>query len=103
LRTINLAEAEYQKSHPTYATIPELIASGLLDPRLEGTVSGYKFNVDVTASAYTATAMPVSNSKRMGWWGYYSLPDGVIRFSTSTSPTCAPCFPPDLSGKPVPW
>jgi competence protein ComGC len=92
LRTINAAEMRYPPSAGgKYGSIPELITAGLLDTRFDGQVSGYSFTVNASDSNYTATATPMSANT--GRYGYYSGPDGVIRYQASTNSTCNPCFP----------
>jgi hypothetical protein len=100
LRTINTAEVTYLSSNGgKYGSIPELISQGLLDSRFAGSVSGYTFTATASGSDYTVTAMP--SSPDVGRFGYYSNPDAVIRYYTTTSATCTPCFPNGLSGAPV--
>jgi type IV pilus assembly protein PilA len=100
LRTINTAEVTYLSSAGgNYGSLPELITAGLLDSRFGGAVSGYSFTVEATGADYTATATPTSTNS--GRFGYYSLPDAVIRYQTTTSGTCNPCFPAGQSGSPV--
>jgi hypothetical protein len=100
LRTINTAEVTYRADHDgAYGTIPDLITEGLLDLRFYGTVSGYVFNVTVSGSDYTATALPTS--AKNGKYGYYSGSDAVIRHARAASDTCKPCYPKGESGTPV--
>jgi prepilin-type N-terminal cleavage/methylation domain-containing protein len=100
LRTINTAEVTYLSSNAgNYGDIGQLITAGLLDGRFATSVSGYYFLVAASASDYTATATPTSTNA--GRFGYYSLPDAVIRYQTATSGTCNPCFPTNQSGAPV--
>ena len=83
----------------TYGSLPQLITQGLLDNRFSGSVSGYNFTVDASSTDYTVSARP--SSANAGRFGYYSLPDAVIRYSTTTTSTCTPCYPGSLSGNPV--
>jgi prepilin-type N-terminal cleavage/methylation domain-containing protein len=103
LRTINTAEVTYLSSNQgSYGDIPSLITQGLLDGRFANSVSGYNFNVAASGSQYTATAQPTSANA--GRFGYYSLPDAVILYSTQTSGCGGAggnCFPSGLSGQPV--
>jgi type IV pilus assembly protein PilA len=100
IRTINSVENTYISSHQgTFGSIPQLISEGLIDSRFAGSISGYSFSLDVSGNDYTASATPTSLNS--GRFGYYSTPDGVIRFQTTSSATCAPCYPPNLSGAPV--
>ena len=105
LRTINTAEVTYLSSNQgNYGDIISLVSQGLLDTRFGGTavVSGYQFTISASGSNYTSNANPVSANA--GRFGYFSLPDAVIRYSTATSGCGGPggnCFPPNLSGAPV--
>jgi prepilin-type N-terminal cleavage/methylation domain-containing protein len=100
LRTINTAEVTYLSSNGgNYGSIPELITAGLLDTRFGTSVSGYAFIVAASGNDYTATATPTSTNA--GRYGYYSVPDAVVRYQTSSGGNCVPCFPTGQSGQPV--
>ena len=100
IRTINTAEVTYLSSNGgNYGSIPELITAGLLDGRFATSVSGYVFGVQASGSDYTAQATPTSTNA--GRFGYFSVPDAVVRYQTATSTTCNPCFPSGQSGAPV--
>jgi prepilin-type N-terminal cleavage/methylation domain-containing protein len=100
VRTINTAEVTYLSSNQgNFGNIASLVSQGLLDNRFGGVVSGYNFVVTASGSDYTVTATPISTNA--GRYGYYSVPDAVIRYQTATSTTCSPCFPPNQSGQPV--
>ena len=100
IRTVNTAEVTYLSSNGgSYGSIPELITQGLLDSRFSGSVSGYTFTVTASGSDYTADATPTSTNA--GRFGYFSMPDAVVRYQTATSATCNPCFPTGQSGNPV--
>ena len=100
IRTVNTAEVTYLSSNGgNYGSIPELITAGLLDNRFASSVSDYTFAVQASGSDYTAVATPTSTNA--GRYGYMSLPDAVVRYQTSTSTTCNPCFPTGQSGSPV--
>jgi prepilin-type N-terminal cleavage/methylation domain-containing protein len=100
IRTINTAEVTYLSSNGgNYGSIPELITAGLLDNRFATSVSGYTFIVSASGSDYTATATPTSTNA--GRFGYFSVPDAVVRYQTATSGTCNPCYPSGQSGAPV--
>ena len=100
IRTINTAEVTYLSSNSgNYGSIPQLITAGLLDSRYATSLSGYSFTVTASSSDYTASATPTSTNA--GRYGYFSLPDAVIRYQTATSSTCNPCFPTNQSGNPV--
>ncbi len=100
IRTINTAEVTYLSSNQgSYGTIPQLITQGLLDSRFAGSVSGYNFTVAASGSDYTVNADPTSVNA--GRFGYYGLPDAVIRYATYQGGNCSPCYPGTLSGAPV--
>ena len=86
LRTINTAQVTYlSSSGGNFGTLAGLVAAGLLDSTFTaGTPkAGYNFNVQASGSNYTATATPASTNT--GRFGYYSTPDAVVRFSTTTT------------------
>jgi prepilin-type N-terminal cleavage/methylation domain-containing protein len=86
LRTVNTAEVTYlSSSGGTYGTLADLIGTRLLDDTFTGTKAGYLYNItlDSTFQDYTATANPASPNT--GRWGYYSIPDAVVRYSTDTA------------------
>jgi prepilin-type N-terminal cleavage/methylation domain-containing protein len=95
LRTINTAQVTYlSSSGGNYGAITDLTTAGLLDSRFGGTVSGYNYTVAVSGADYTASANPASNNT--GRYGYYSTPDGVVRYST-----VAAYAPAGANGQPV--
>src|SRR6266508_568272 len=100
LRTVNTAEVTYLSSNQgTYGDITSLVAAGLLDGRFSTSVSGYTFSVTASGSDYTATATPTSTNA--GRFGYFSLPDAVVRYQSAVTTNCAPCYPTGQSGAPV--
>jgi len=101
LRTINTAEVTYLSSNQgAYGSLPQLITQGLIDTRFGGSVSGYNYTVSATGTDYTASATPTSTNA--GRFGYYSVPDAVVRFQTAVvTGQCDPCYPTGLSGAPV--
>lgn len=103
VRTINTAEVTYLSSNQgSYGNVTELVSQGLLDSRFTGSVSGYNFTVSASSTDYTVGAMPTSANS--GRYGYFSLPDAVIRYSTATAGCGGPggnCFPNGQSGAPV--
>jgi len=95
LRTINTAQVTYlSSSGGNYGAITNLVTAGLLDSRFNGTVSGYNYTVASSGADYTANAEPASSNT--GRYGYYSTPDGVVRYATTT--TLAPT---NQAGNPV--
>jgi prepilin-type N-terminal cleavage/methylation domain-containing protein len=100
VRTINTAEVTYLSSNQgSYGDVASLITQGFLDSRFVASVSGYNFVVTASGTDYTVTATPTSTNA--GRYGYFSLPDAVIRYQTATGTTCNPCFPTGASGAPV--
>jgi type IV pilus assembly protein PilA len=100
LRTINTAEVTYLSSAGgNYGSISDLIAAGLIDSRFTNPVSGYSFTVTASGPDYTANAFPTSINS--GRFGYYSVPDAVVRYQPNTATNCSPCFPSGQSGAPV--
>ena len=86
MRTINTAEVTYlSASGGTYGTMTNLIAAQLLDDTFIGTKAGYNYTItlDATGSSYTAEAVPASTKR--GRYGYYSVPDAIVRYSTDAS------------------
>jgi len=84
LRTVNTAEVTYlSSSGGNYGSITDLIAARLLDDTFTGTKAGYNYTVDANGSDYTAEATPASPNT--GRYGYYSVPDAVVRYSTDAA------------------
>ena len=95
VRTITTAEITYlSSSGGNFGTIAQLVSAGLLDSGFNGTKSGYTYSVTTTGMDYTINASPASTNN--GRYGYYSVPDGVVRYSTQT--TLAPA---NSAGNPV--
>jgi len=95
VRTITTALVTYMSSSGgSYGTIAQLVSAGLIDSVFNGTKGGYNFSVTTTGTDYTITAVPASPNN--GRYGYYSVPDGVVRYSTD--PTQAPT---GMAGLPV--
>jgi type IV pilus assembly protein PilA len=84
LKTINTAQVTYSTAGK-YGTLAALIGDKLIDESFNGPKSGYRYTIEVSPDGtdYTAEAIPVSSN--MGRWGYYSHPDGVVRFSIIAS------------------
>ena len=88
LRTINTAEVTYlSSSGGNYGDLAALVSAGLLDDTFIGTATrpkaGYIYTVTATGSDYTATADPASTNT--GRFGYYSVPDAVVRYITTAT------------------
>jgi hypothetical protein len=71
-----------------------------LDEPFTGTKAGYNYTItlDGTGTAYTAEAVPAPIVPKTRWWfsstdstppprryGYYSLPDEIVRYSMDAS------------------
>jgi len=94
-RTITTAEVTYlSSSGGSYGNMTQLIGAGLLDGGFTGIKNGYNYSVTTNGMDYTVFAAPASTNN--GRFGYYSTPDGVVRYSTVT--TLAPT---NLAGNPV--
>jgi len=72
--------------------MPDLIDAGLLDDTFTVAKARYNYSItlDATGSDYTAEAVPSARkswwaSTKPGRWGYYSVPDAVVRYSTVAS------------------
>jgi type IV pilus assembly protein PilA len=92
VRTINTAQVTYLSSAAgKFGAMTDLIAAKLLDDTFTATKAGYNYAVelDATSSDYTITAVPASVNT--GRYGYYSVPDAVVRYWTDASlaPTAA--------------
>jgi type IV pilus assembly protein PilA len=88
LRTINTSQITYlSSSGGAYGEIQDLIDDGLLGSHFGGgnAVSGYIYEIDSDGANYTATALPQSSNN--GRFGYFTGPDGVVRYSSGTGVT----------------
>ena len=95
VRTITTAEVTYlSSSGGNYGTTTQLMAAGLLDSGFAGIKGGYNYSITTTGLDYTIFADPASTNN--GRYGYYSVPDGVVRYSTA--PANAPA---SMAGLPV--
>ena len=95
VRTITTAEVTYlSSSGGFYGDISQLISAGLLDTAFNGTRGGYQYSISNSGMDYTIWAAPASTNN--GRYAYYSVPDGVVRYSTQA--TLAPTGQP---GNPV--
>jgi type IV pilus assembly protein PilA len=85
-RTITTAEVTYlSSSGGSYGDITQLMGAGLLDSGFASTKGGYNYTIAVSTGGtdYTINADPASTNN--GRFGYYSTPDGVVRYSTNTA------------------
>jgi len=86
LRTINTAQVTYMSGPGgNFGMLSDLITAGLLDSRFNSAVSGYSYVIVASGADYTATAS--ASSANTGRFGYYSAPDGVVRYSAGTGVT----------------
>ena len=87
LRTLNTAQVIYLTgSAGNYGGIGDLITAGLIDSRFANTttgVSGYSFSIAAATGNFTSTATAISTNN--GRWAYYSGPDGVVRYTATTT------------------
>jgi type II secretory pathway pseudopilin PulG len=86
VRTITIAEQNFQSSNGRYGDLQALISARLLDTSFKGPNAGYSFAIENSGDDYTATATPVSAAE--GRYGYYSTSDTIIRYSRD--PALAP-------------
>jgi type IV pilus assembly protein PilA len=97
LKMLNTAEVTYSSAGGgVYATLLELVSSGLIDSGMTTTKSGYNYKIAVSVNRLDYTVFGVANSTNMGRYDYYTRPDYVIRYSTDS--TRAPA---GLPGEPV--
>jgi len=85
VRTITTAQVTYlSSSGGKYGGLTNLQTAGLLDNAFPNK-GGYVYSIDVAAGGtdYTIWATPASTNN--GRYGYYSIPDGVVRYSTDTT------------------
>jgi|SRR5579884_866314 len=95
VRTITTAEVTYlSSSGGNYGNISQLASAGLIDSSFNNTKSGYTYSITTSGTDYTIFASPASTNN--GRYAYYSVTDGVVRYSTVT--TLAPT---GMSGNPV--
>ncbi len=97
LKMINTAEVTYSSAAGSvYASLTELISSGLMDSSLTATKAGYNYTITLSGDRLNYTVAAVAASEMMGRFDYYTAPDYVIRFTTETVRA-----PAGLSGEPV--
>jgi len=94
LKTLNAAQITYSSAGGDYGTLADLIAARLVDDTFTGVKAGYKYTIEASGADYTAIAVPANSNS--GRYGYYSVPDAVIRFSTDTA-----LAPPGQAGRAV--
>ena len=83
LKAINTAQVAYSSTGGNYGTMEGLIAERYIDESFMGNKSGYRYIVTAVGADYTAEAVPIASNS--GRYGYYSHPDGVIRYSINAS------------------
>src|SRR5437762_7928034 len=80
-RTITKAEIAYLSSNGgDYGALSDLQSAGLLDHAFPNK-DGYVYAINTTGSDYTISAYPTSMNG--GRYGYYSVPDCVVRYSSA--------------------
>lgn len=77
-----------------YGSLEALIGAGLLDASFRGVKAGFNYSVIASGSDYAAAAIPANSAT--GRYGFYAVPDAVVRYSTVES-----LAPPQQSGRPV--
>ncbi len=85
VRTITTAQVTYlSSSGGRYGSLTNLQTAGLLDNSFPNK-GGYTYGITVNGSGtdYTISAYPASTNN--GRYGYYSVPDGVVRYSTDST------------------
>jgi prepilin-type N-terminal cleavage/methylation domain-containing protein len=84
VRTITTAEVTYlSSSGGNYGDVAGLVSAGLLDTGFNGIKGGYNYSITTNGMDYTIFATPASTNN--GRYAYYSVPDGVVRYSTQTT------------------
>jgi type IV pilus assembly protein PilA len=95
MKTIAAAQVTYSSAGGTYGTLADLVSARLLDESFNRPKAGYIYTISASGYDYTAEAIPASTNS--GRYGYYSLPDAVVRYSMNA--TLAPS--PGLAGRPI--
>ena len=96
VRTMTTAEVTYlSSSGGKYGSLTDLQSAKLLDSSFPAK-GGYVYFIETTGAGvdYTIWATPASTNN--GRYGYYSTPDGVVRYTTDTA-----MAPTGQSGNPV--
>jgi hypothetical protein len=96
MRTIVSAQATYSSSvgNGRFGTLEDLVKANLISPELaSGTLSGYKYKIEVDDDSFEATATPVSYSST-GKRSFYACEDGVIRGGDKKGLKAGPLDPP---------
>jgi hypothetical protein len=95
LRTINTAEVTFLAvNNGNFGTMSQMIEAQLLPENFRGTVSGFNYGVISVGSDYVVAAIP--NDSGSIRYGFYTTPDGLVRYSTIES-----LAPAGQSGAPV--
>jgi prepilin-type N-terminal cleavage/methylation domain-containing protein len=97
LKLITVAQNAYSTQGQIFApSMSALVADGLIDNRLTGTVGGYDFAITLGPGGLTYDATATAISSTSGRYDYYSSFDFVIRYSTMAARA-----PAGLTGRPV--
>jgi len=87
MKTITAAQISYSSTGGNFGTLADLVGARLLDDSFSNTTAkpkaGYVYTIKASGYDYTLEAVPASSNS--GRYGYYSLPDGVVRYSTRAS------------------
>jgi type II secretory pathway pseudopilin PulG len=94
LRTITVAQENFESSNGRYGDLDGLISARLLDDSFTGPKAGYYFRIETSGEDYTATATPAT--RNTGRYEYYSNSDTDIHYSSD--PDLAP---PGRAGDPL--
>jgi type IV pilus assembly protein PilA len=85
VRTITTAEVMYlSSSGGRYGPLTALQSAGLLDSSFPNK-GGYVYAIDVPSAGTDYTIWASPSSSNSGRYAYYSVPDGVVRYSTDSA------------------
>jgi prepilin-type N-terminal cleavage/methylation domain-containing protein len=98
MRNLNTAQVTYSSTNGgVYGDIPDLVSAGLVDNRYSSAnFSGFQYSVALSASSREYTIYATAVSPNTSRFDYYSLPDFVVRYATTTNR-----YPAGQSGLPV--
>ena len=78
MRTIATSEMAHFAEQSKYATLDELVQSGLVNDPMKGSLRGYRFDVRAKTNSFEATAVP-ENFGVTGRRSFYIDDTGVMR------------------------
>ena len=98
MRNLNSAQVSYSSANGgVYGNISNLVGAGLVDGRYgSANFSGFRYSVALSGNFRDYTAVATAVSANTSRYDYYSTPDFVIRYATTS--TRAPA---GRSGQPV--